>query len=223
MENNCERPIDYSAWTREDWQEYADWTISAVERDLMCYAYDDFWRDTQHTITSFDEASAKFADGLAKILHSKPELADTTFPEYIAQAHPKTFTEYFISRLPNEAGGLQALLQERLRSAATTVPAPTQDTAIVLRDNLRQAFAVVIDGELQWLCSKTDVALIMDTLRATLNMQPKPLAQLAMKFVPAASEKWGETSLSKMISGSGKQGTLDAESASQAVLPYLVK
>jgi hypothetical protein len=108
--------------------------------------------------------------------------------------------------------------------AQTITPLQAQETAIVLRDKItQQAFAVVIDGKLQWLCSKTDVALIMAELRATLDMQPKQLARLAANLAPVASEKWNINSLSKMIIGSTTQGSLDAQSASQAVLPYLVK
>lgn len=217
MENFNEKPIDRSHWTSANWQEYAGFVIETNENLFFDNAYNEFWEQTDRTIIGFDKVAKSSSETLTKIIQQMPELTNTRLVEY-AQANPKRLTEYFVSRLPNEAVGLKELLQERLRSSA-----PAQETAIVLRDNLRQAFAVVVDGKLQWLCSKTDVAIIMATLRKTLNMQPKQLARLAETFAPLTSEKWNIDSVTSMIKSPNTQGTLDAESASQAVLPYLVK
>lgn len=99
---------------------------------------------------------------------------------------------------------------------------PAQDTAIVLRDKARQAFAVVLDGELQWLCQQVDVARIMNELKGTLKMNHAQLAKLAAKSVPQVSKKWNLESFETQIKQpSTEKSTLDIQTASEAVLPYL--
>jgi hypothetical protein len=234
MEINDERPIDYSDWTRDDWQGYADWTIGIVKQDLMRYAYDDFWRDTQHTIISFDEASAKFANGLTKILLGKPQLAETTFPEYIAQAHPKGFTEYFISRLPIEAAGLKELLQERIRNSATTSAPPVQGAEIVT-DGHGNVIGVAVYGKFQWLCSKADIGRICTYLADNnlVKQRGTALARKALQYFPESAkfkreklseQKTMEKAALDAINNANQEhrqaSNLDLKASAEAVLRY---